>query len=162
MIWRILVPLFASIGVFAAGGKIIGDIRVNRVKVDYQAKILELGRESTRLLDEKDSVIDVREGELDQCRGQVDKFNQATAANAARIAQEIREAARRDREAERRAAMRDDAAAERAAIAFETLAELKRKLENGDYTGCAAEPAGADLLGMLNAAIAAAEGTDVP
>jgi chromosome segregation ATPase len=129
----------------------------------HQRGQVESGKCANRLIDEMQTasnVLDRKSGELDQCRGQVEKFNASVSEQSRLLQAELK----KNREASKRAA---EAAANREkrfelsrAATAEALDALRSAIDDKDFGPCAGEPASDDLIGLLNDAIAASEGGD--
>ena len=145
--WRILAPLFASVAVFALGMWVGSGLTAS----SWKSKLLRAAQENTQ-------IIDAKNGELEQCRAEVTKFNETTAKNAAKTQQIIVADQSERKAAEKRATVREQESQRRLEAAFQTLDELRRLINEGAFQGCAAEHVGDDLVRMLNDAIAAGDG----
>lgn len=148
-LWRVLAPLFAAVAVFSAGCWVGGSISSS----SWKSKALKQARISTQIIDAKD-------GELAQCRAEVAKFNETTAKNAAKTQQIIVADQAERRAAEQRAVVREQESQKRLQAAFETLDELRGLINEGAIDGCAGEPIGDRIAGLLNAALAGGGGPE--
>jgi hypothetical protein len=102
-------------------------------------------------------VITIKEVETEKCRAQVAKVNEATTRAADRTVQLIvADQIKRDTAAQK-AAIRQKQSDQRLEAAFTTLAEMRRLIDAGAFEGCANERVGADIMGMLNGALAAGD-----
>jgi hypothetical protein len=104
----------------------------------------------------------VHEVQTEKCEAQVTKVNEATAEQAVKTVEMIRQDQVARQEAEKRAVVRERNYQRRQDAAFATLDELRRQIDAGAFQGCANERVGGDLVGMLNAALGAAEGNSGP
>jgi hypothetical protein len=102
-------------------------------------------------------VITIKEVETKQCQAEVGKVNEATTRAADRTVQLIvADQIKRDTAAQK-AAIRQKQSDQRLEAAFTTLAEMRRLIDAGAFEGCANERVGADIMGMLNGALAAGD-----
>ena len=152
MFWKYIAIAVAVSGTsFAAGGK-FGQWAAD----GHWAKIrLEDARQTAAALALAEARQVAAIGEREQCRAQVAKFNEATAEQATRVTQIIVADQSKRQEATRRAEVREQQREARLAAAFSTLDELRGLIDAGAFEGCANERVGADIMGMLNAALAA-------
>ncbi|HAH11221.1 MAG TPA: hypothetical protein DCL54_03870 [Alphaproteobacteria bacterium] len=100
----------------------------------------------------------VREVQVEKCQGEVAKVNEATAAQAVETVKLVKADQELRKQAEQRAVRREAETQRRLDAAFSTLDELRKQIDAGAFKGCANEHVGADLVGMLNAALAAEAG----
>lgn len=100
----------------------------------------------------------VREVQVEKCQAEVGKVNEATAAQAVETVKLVKVDQELRKQAEQRAVRREAETQRRLDAAFSTLNELKEQIDAGAFKGCANEHVGADLVGMLNAALAAENG----
>jgi hypothetical protein len=110
----------------------------------------------------------VKEAQTEQCQAEVAKTNTAVAEQAVETVRVLKEDKAAREAAQREAIARDKRTQKRMDAAFSTLDELRRQIDAGAFQGCANERVGAELLGMLNGALAAEDGggarrdSDVP
>lgn len=104
----------------------------------------------------------IREAQVEKCQAQVGKVNEATAEQAVKTVEMIKADQIARQQAERRAVAREKEYQKRQEAAFATLDELRRQIDAGAFQGCANERVGAELVGMLNSALGAGEGSDSP
>lgn len=105
-------------------------------------------------------VLDRKVGELDQCRGQVDKINQSMDEQGRRLQEEIRKNRLADAEAAAEARKRDIRYEESRRATAEALSALRSAIDDKDFGACAGEPVNDQLIGLLNDALAASQGGD--
>lgn len=152
MFWKYIAIAIAVSGTsFAAGGK-FGQWAADN---HWQKIRLEDARQTAAALALAEARQVAAIGEREQCRAQVAKFNEATAEQATRVTQIIVADQSKRQEATRRAEIREQQREARLAAAFSTLDELRGLIDAGAFEGCASESVGADIVGMLNAALAA-------
>lgn len=100
----------------------------------------------------------VREVQVEKCQAEVGKVNEATAAQAVETVKLVKADQELRKQAEQRAVRREAETQRRLEAAFTTLDELRKQIDAGAFKGCANESVGSDLVGMLNAALAAEDG----
>lgn len=100
----------------------------------------------------------VREVQVEKCQAEVGKVNEATAAQAVETVKLVKADQELRKQAEQRAVRREAETQRRLDAAFSTLDELRKQIDAGAFKGCANESVGADLVGMLNAALDAENG----
>lgn len=100
----------------------------------------------------------VREVQVEKCQAEVGKVNEATAAQAVETVKLVKADQELRKQAEQRAVRREAETQRRLDAAFSTLDELRKQIDAGAFKGCANEHVGADLVGMLNAALDAENG----
>lgn len=152
MFWKYAAIAIAVAGTsFAAGGK-FGQWASD----GHWAKVrAEDARQTAQVLAEATARLNAAIGEREQCRAEVAKVNEATAKQATKVTQLIVADQSQRKEATRRAEVREQQREARLAAAFSTLDELRRLIDEGAFQGCANERIGDDIVGMLNAALAA-------
>jgi site-specific recombinase len=97
----------------------------------------------------------IKEVQVEKCEAEVTKVNEATTKQAVKTVELIETDQALRKQAEQRAIRREAATQKRLDAAFSTLDELRRQIDAGAFQGCANESVGAELVGMLNAALAA-------
>lgn len=102
----------------------------------------------------------VHEVQVEKCQAEVGKVNEATAAQAVETVKLVKVDQELRKQAEQRAIRREAETQRRLDAAFSTLDELRKQIDAGAFKGCANEHVGADLVGMLNAALAAENGNN--
>lgn len=134
---------FGLVGSFAFGFQMRGQFDEGK-----QAKtLLEQAVVSTQIIDRKD-------GEIAQCRAQVDKIN-ATVAEQGRKLSGMLSADQKARErAAREAIARDKERQARLEAVSSNLIELKGMLDAGDFGDCAGDGVPDEFVSLLNDAIA--------
>jgi len=100
----------------------------------------------------------VREVQVGKCQAEVTKVNQATTEQAVETVKLVKADQELRKQAEQRAVRREAETQRRLEAAFSTLDELRKQIDAGAFQGCANERIGADLVGMLNAALDAENG----
>lgn len=100
----------------------------------------------------------VKEVQFEKCEAEVAKTNTAVAEQAVETVRVLKEDKAAREAAQREAVARDKRTQKRLDAAFATLDELRRQIDAGAFQGCANERIGADLVGMLNDALAAEAG----
>ncbi len=100
----------------------------------------------------------VKEVQFEKCEAEVAKTNTAVAEQAVETVRVLKEDKAAREVAQREAIARDKRTQKRLDAAFATLDELRRQIDAGAFQGCANERIGADLVGMLNDALAAEAG----
>jgi len=100
----------------------------------------------------------VHEVQVEKCQAEVGKVNEATAAQAVETVKLVKVDQELRKQAEQRAIRREAETQRRLDAAFSTLDELRKQIDAGAFQGCANERIGTDLVGMLNAALAAENG----
>jgi hypothetical protein len=100
----------------------------------------------------------VKEVQFEKCEAQVAKTNTAVAEQATETVRVLKEDRAAREVAQREAVAREQRTQRRVDAAFATLDELRRSIDAGAFEGCANERIGADLVGMLNSALAAEDG----
>lgn len=101
----------------------------------------------------------VKEVQFEKCEAEVAKTNTAVAEQAVETVRVLKEDKAAREAAQREAVARDKRTQKRLDAAFATLDELRRQIDAGAFQGCANERIGADLVGMLNDALAAEAGS---
>jgi hypothetical protein len=97
----------------------------------------------------------IKEVQVEKCEAEVTKVNEATTKQAVKTVELIETDQALRKQAEQRAIKREAERDKRLQAAFSTLDELKGMIDAGAFQGCANESVGAELVGMLNAALAA-------
>lgn len=137
----------AVTGAFALGAKVGSDIEAGKGK----NRIIEEMQNATLVLDRKD-------GELEQCRAEVDKINTTVAAQGSKLAGLMAEDRRKREKATADAIARDRASQERLGAVLSTLGELRSKIDDGQFGVCAGELVPGEFVSLLNDAISAGGG----
>lgn len=134
---------FGLVGAFATGFQMRGQFESGK-----QAEtLLEQATISTQIIDRKD-------GEIAQCRAQVEKIN-ATVAEQGRKLSNMLSADQRAREkAAREAIARDQERQARLEAVSSNLIELKGMLDDGKFGDCAGDGVPDEFVSLLNDAIA--------
>jgi len=152
MIWKYAIIALAVSGTsFAAGAKFGqwgADNHWTRVR-------LQDAQQTAKALMEADARLKAAEAEREQCRAEVAKVNEATTRQATKVTQLIVADQAERQKATRATAVRQQQSEARLLAAFSTLDELRRLINDGAFQGCANERIGADIVGMLNAALEA-------
>ena len=145
--FRIVAPIVATVFVFGVGyWKGHGDGEAKGVKLAYNAASVAAQE------------IVVKEVQVGKCQAEVSKVNEATTEQARKTVEMVETDQQLRRQAEQRAVRRDADTRKRLDAAFSTLGELKGLIDAGAFKGCADERIGDDIVGMLNAALAAEDG----
>lgn len=144
---RIVAPIVATVFVFGAGyWKGHGDGEAKGIKLAYNAATVAAQE------------IVIKEVQVGKCEAEVTKVNEATTEQARKTVELVETDQALRRQAEQRAVRRDAETRKRLDAAFSTLTELRGMIDAGAFQGCASESVGSDLVGMLNAALAAEDG----
>lgn len=101
-------------------------------------------------------LIDVKNGQINQCHAQVDEINRVTAETEQRINAMLSEDAQERQRAQREARARAVAATERNDRLIDALQNLKDNIDASNLNPCMGEPVDPDYVGLLNDALAAA------
>lgn len=143
-LFRIVAPIVGAVFVFGAGYWTgYGHGKNKGVAIAYAAA-KEAAQEIT-----------VREVQVQKCEAEVTKVNEATTKQAVETVKLVKADQELRKQAEQRAVRREAETQKRLDAAFKTLDELRRQIDAGAFQGCANEHVGADLVGMLNSALAA-------
>lgn len=102
----------------------------------------------------------VREVQVEKCEAEVTKVNEATTLQAVETVKLVKADQDLRKQAEQRAIRREAETQRRLDAAFSTLDELRRQIDAGAFQGCANESVGSELVWMLNAALAAENGSN--
>jgi len=152
MIWKYAIIALAVSGTsFAAGAKFGqwgADNHWTRVR-------LQDAQQTAKAFEAADARLKAAEAEREQCRAEVAKVNEATTRQATKVTQLIVADQAERQKATRATAVRQQQSEARLLAAFSTLDELRRLINDGAFQGCANERIGADIVGMLNAALEA-------
>lgn len=146
---RIIAPIVGVVVIFGAGywtGYGHGEDR--GTKIAYRAA------------EAAAKEIVVHEVQVEKCQAEVGKVNEATAAQAVETVKLVKADQELRKQAEQRAVRREADTQRRLEAAFSTLNELKEQIDAGAFQGCANERIGDDLVGMLNAALDAENGSN--
>ena len=145
--FRIVAPIVATVFVFGVGyWKGHGDGEAKGARLAYNAAAVAAQE------------IVVKEVQVGKCQAEVTKVNEATTEQARKTVELVEVDQQLRRQAEQRAIRRDADTRKRLDAAFSTLTELKGMIDAGAFQGCANDLVGSDLVGMLNAALAAEDG----
>ena len=157
MSWKYVIIALAVSGTsFAAGSKFgqwAADAHWTKIRLDD-------ARQTAAAIVTAQARLNAAITEREQCRAQVAKFNEATAEQATKVTQLIVADQAQRQQATRAAVVRQRQSEARLAAAFSTLDELRGLIDEGAFQGCANERIGADIVGMLNAALDAGGDSD--
>lgn len=103
-------------------------------------------------------IINTKNNDLEQCRGQVAKINEVTAENEARIAALLSEDQASRREAQRQARARSQENQQRSERLVGLLVKLREDIDATELNPCMGDSVDPAYVGLLNAAIDEATG----
>lgn len=147
---------------WAAVAGIVGVISIFGLGVKLGTEF-ESGKADGKLLQAMQAasdVVDIKNGELEQCRASVAAINETVAQQGKKLARAYANDSAARRKAEAEARERDQANQERQKAVIEALTKLKGGIENADFGVCAGERADSDYIGLLNETLATARGGD--
>lgn len=115
-------------------------------KTKWQRKALQAAKVSTE-------IINIKQGETEQCRAQVSKFTLATAEIEQRRIAELQKDRQARDEAAREAAARDKDSRQKAQRVLAALLQIQEGIDSGKFDACTNTIADSNFIGLLNEAI---------
>lgn len=157
-----MILKYAAIAVAVSGTSFAAGSKFGQWASDgHWARVrLEDARQTTAALMTAQARLDAAIGEREQCRAEIAKVNEATARQAGKVTQLIVADQAQRQKSTRASIVRQKQSEARLAAAFSTLDELRGLIDAGAFQGCANERIGADIVGMLNAALDANANSD--
>jgi phosphoribosylaminoimidazole carboxylase (NCAIR synthetase) len=139
---RVGLVALAVLAIFAAGLVFGGQLE----KASWQKKALQAAKVSTE-------IINVKQGETEQCRAQVAKFTLATTEIEQRRIAELQKDRQAREIAAQEAAIRDKDSRQKAQRVLTALLQIQEGIDSGKFDACTNTIADSNFIGLLNDAI---------
>ena len=107
-----------------------------------------------RQAENSSAIIMKKEGELQQCRSQVDEYNRSNAALSKQIADKILQDQEARKQAAREAEARERDSRKRSGEVLAALKQIREDINNGKFDPCTSTLADPDFIGLLNDTLA--------